>query len=74
MTTPAQNQSLIFNYLVMITQKVHISSIKIGDTILHNDEIKTVCKRVLKKCDFMGVSLFGDSYNLGHKPVIKINF
>ena len=57
----------------MKTQKVHISSIKIGDTVLHNNEKKTVCKRVLKKSGFMGISLFGDSYNLGYKPVIKIN-
>lgn len=54
------------------TIKVHISQIKSGDTILHNEEIKTVCNRIIKRCDFMGITLFGDSYNLGYKLVTKV--
>ena len=52
--------------------KVHISTIKIGDTVLHNGKLRTVCKRVIRRCPFMGISLWGDCYNLGYKPVIKV--
>ena len=53
-------------------RSVHISTIKAGDTIIHNGEVKTVSGNNIKYCSFMGVSLFGDSYNLGHKLVTKI--
>ena len=51
---------------------VHISQIKQGDTIKHNGKITTVCKSNIKTCSFMGVSIFGDSYNSGYKLVQKI--
>jgi len=57
------------NYSV---QETHISLITAGDTVLINEDLKTVCKNNLRECPFMGLTLFGDSYNLGHKPVKKV--
>jgi hypothetical protein len=53
-------------------KQVHISTIKSSDTILHNGEVKTVSGNNIKHCSFMGTTLFGDSYMLGHKLVTKI--
>ena len=53
-------------------KQVHISTIRIGDTILHNGEVKTISGNNIKYCPFIGTTLFGDSYNLGYKLVIKI--
>lgn len=53
-------------------KQVHISTIQSGDTIQHNGEIKTVSGNNIKRCSFMGTTLFGDSYSLGHKLVTKI--
>jgi len=55
------------------TTQVHISQIKVGDTIFHNGKARTVCNRVLKTCEFMGTTLFGDSYSIGHKLVTRID-
>jgi len=54
------------------TIKVHISQIKIGDVILHNGFERTVCNKIIKHCNFMGTTLWGDSYNLGYKLVTKV--
>lgn len=54
------------------THNVHIEQVRPGDTILHNGEPMTVCGTDIRKCSFMGITIFGDSYNLGTKPVIKI--
>jgi hypothetical protein len=51
---------------------VHISTIKSGDTIIHLGIITTVCNNNIKGGGFMGVSLFGDSYNLGRQLVEKV--
>lgn len=52
--------------------EVHISTITHGDTILHLDGlIYTVGKNWIKK-GFMGITLYGDSYNLGTILVKKI--
>lgn len=53
--------------------EVHISEIRPGDTILHTDgKIRTVCRNNIRKDNFMGVSLFGDTYRLGTIPVKKL--
>ncbi len=53
--------------------EVHISQIRSGDTILHRDgQIRTVCPKNIKYSSFMGISLFGDNYNSGTKPVKKL--
>jgi hypothetical protein len=59
----------LLNYKIV---EVHISTIKNGDTILHTDnKISTVCNSNIKN-GFCGITIFGDSYNLGTKLVKKI--
>jgi hypothetical protein len=48
----------------------HISEIRAGDIIIHNEEPRTVNAQDIKKSEFMGVTIFGDSYQTGRKPVI----
>ena len=57
----------------MKIEKIHISFIKLGDTINHFDGIRTVTKSNIKS-GFMGVTLFGDSYNLGTRLVERVIF
>lgn len=46
--------------------------IKIGDTILCDDEkIRTVCKNNIKR-GFTGLCIFGNPYKLGHEKVKKV--
>jgi len=52
-------------------KKVHISTIKRGDTVHHNGHKRTVGKEDIKST-FMGYSLWGDSYKLGSVLVKKI--
>jgi len=54
--------------------ETHIKHINPGDTILFNDVLTTVTEKDIKYDQYMGKTLFGDSYNLGYKPVIKIIF
>lgn len=53
---------------------LHISKIEPGDTVMHNGKKVTVGKADLKTCPFMGLSLFGDTYNLGQKLVQRVTF
>jgi len=53
-------------------EPVHISNISAGDTICHNGKISTVSRNNIKRDSFMGTTLFGDSYHLGHTPVEKV--
>ena len=55
-------------------KEVHISTIKIGDTIEHLGLIQTVSGTNISTSSFMGVSIFGDSYRLGMIPVKKVTF
>jgi hypothetical protein len=59
------------NYTI---QQDHIGNLRAGDTIMHNGEMKTVSGNNIKRDSFMGTSVFGDTYNHGHKPIEKINF
>ena len=59
------------NYKII---EVHKNDIKAGDTILHDNVIKTITSTNIKYSEFMGASLFGDSYNLGYKLVKKVIF
>ena len=52
---------------------VHISLIGSGDTIEHEGKIMTVCKKDIRRGG-VGLSVFGDSYHSGHKPVKKVIF
>lgn len=57
----------------MKTEKVHISRISVGDVVLCPDNReRTVCKKDIKRDDFMGISLFGDSYKLGYELVTRV--
>lgn len=56
----------------MKTKEVDIFSIKHGDTIVHNGNVVTVTAKDIRRDSFMGITLFGDSYSLGRKPVVKV--
>lgn len=56
----------MFNFGLRV---IHISGIRQGDTVVHNGEALTVSGNNIKRDSFMGTSIFGDSYNIGHKPV-----
>lgn len=56
------------------TSLIHISNITSGDTIIHNNQMRTVCKTNIKNDPFMGNSLFGDSYHSGKNLVNKVTF
>ena len=50
-----------------------IKDIRIGDTIIDNDDkIKLVSQGNLKYDKFMGLTLFGDCYKLGTQKVRKL--
>ena len=51
---------------------VHISDVRVGDTVLHQDQEMTVCQNNLRKDGFMGHLLFGDSYRLGTQLVKRL--
>lgn len=54
------------------THTTHISNIRPGDTVVINDQLRTVCASDIKRDGFMGATLFGDSYALGTRPVSKV--
>ena len=52
-----------------------IKEIRIGDTIIDNDDKrKLVSQGNLKYNEFMGLTLFGDCYKLGTQKVRKLIF
>lgn len=51
---------------------VHISTIKNGDTVFHNEKLMTVSRNDISRVDLFGTTLFGDSYHCGNKPVNKV--
>jgi len=54
--------------------EVHISEIKVGDTIIHHGQQKTVGRETFTYDSFVGVLLWGDSYNMGNTLVKRITF
>lgn len=58
----------------MKIEEVNISEIKVGDTIIHHGQQRTVCQRAFGHDPFIGKLLWGDSYNMGHMPVKKVTF
>ena len=59
----------------VIIEDIHISRIAPGDTIVCNDgEMRTVCKKDIRKGGFCGDSIFGSSYNFGTIPVKRVKF
>ena len=51
-------------------KQVHISTISPGDAIYHEKKLRTVSKNDIKR-GVNGITIFGDSYNLGNKKVLK---
>lgn len=59
--------------MIYLTKLVHISSIVAGDTIMCVDgKVRTVCGNNIRKCSFMGISIFGDNYKSGTEKVKKL--
>lgn len=54
------------------TAEVQIDLIRAGDTVMHDDTMRTVSADNLKRGGFMGTTLFGDSYRNGAQPVIRV--
>ena len=53
-------------------KEVHKSDIKPGNTILCTDgNLRTVCKKDIKRNKFTGITIFGNCYKLGCEPVKK---
>lgn len=53
-------------------RNVHKETIKVGDTVLCPDGLmRTVCLNNITN-GFCGICIFGDSYQLGQKPVKKV--
>lgn len=61
------------NYTV---REVHKDDIRVGDIIIHEGKHRTVSAGDIKgnSGDFMGTTLFGDSYSLGHKKVQRVMY
>lgn len=58
----------------MKTINKHISFIRAGDAVLHNGKVQTVSRSDIRRSEFMGITIFGDSYHLGNKPVTVVLF
>ena len=56
----------------MNTERIHIDKVRPGDTILHNNIPTTVCSKDIRYDNFIGTTLFGDSYHSGYKKVILL--
>lgn len=59
------------NHIRYAIVETHISQIVVGNTILLNGVLQMVGRENIKLDTFIGRTLFGDSYQLGNKPVKK---
>jgi ribosomal protein L19 len=55
-------------------EKVHISTIRAGDTVMIDGQLKTVGKKDIRRNNFTGVTLWGDSHKLGRDPITRVIF
>jgi hypothetical protein len=53
-------------------RKTDIALIRAADTVFHQGIARTVCPGDLRHDGFMGRTLFGDSYVLGRRPVMRL--
>ncbi|BDU11748.1 hypothetical protein [Escherichia phage phiWec174] len=53
-------------------ETTHIKDIKVGDIVLFHGVEKTVTAKDITEESFMSRSLFGDSYCLGYRAVLKV--
>ena len=44
----------------MKTETVHMSTLRRGDTVMIGGEMRTLSRSNLRRCPFMGVSVYGD--------------
>ena len=58
----------------MVITSVNIKEITVGDTVIHNGVMRTVCRRAFSHDNFVGLMLWGDSYNMGSKLVERVTF
>jgi hypothetical protein len=59
--------------MAALTKFVHISTISNGDTVIHESKMRTVnAKDHISRSEFMGVTLFGDSFKLGTVLIEKV--
>lgn len=42
--------------------------------MIHNGVMRTVCRRAFSHDNFVGLMLWGDSYNMGSKLVERVTF
>ncbi|MDG1950054.1 MAG: hypothetical protein P8J32_04560 [bacterium] len=54
------------------TKQVHIDTIRVGDTVMHDNAMRTVSPAFISYGGFMGTSLWGDSYRSGSRSVTKV--
>lgn len=57
------------NQLRYTVDEVNIAYIRPGDTVLRDEHLVTVCAHNLERDPFLGLTLLGDTYRLGHAPV-----
>lgn len=60
------------NHTVETFEKVHVSNVRPGGTVLFDGVLKTVCSKDLRRDDFYGVTLWGDSFRMGTLPVLRV--
>lgn len=53
-------------------RRTDITLIRPSDTVFHHGKARTVCPGDIKHDGFMGRTLFGDSYVLGRRPVLRL--
>lgn len=60
----------------VVREVVQASQIQAGDTIELNGVFHTVCGNNIKKCSFMGTSIFGMTYfpETGYQKVTRVKF
>jgi hypothetical protein len=51
-----------------------IRDIRPGDTVMIHGVMKTVCMKDIKRDPLLGVTLFGDSFNMGRTQIKKVIF
>ena len=55
-------------------ENVHKDRIRVGDTILLDGELKTVCNNNIRRGGFCGTTIHGESFKLGLEPVKRVHF
>lgn len=50
---------------------VRIADIRPGDTVEHNGKLMTVCAKDISRDAFLGPMIFGDSYSMGRRAVMR---